>query len=425
MPLSRLGIRDVVQATTELGLPLDVVAASSIYSYPTRSDTSLVATMIRAGATTHYPAVIVHRRGRLIGNAILGYKRAGAYRAMIEERLTSPAATVDSSGLRDRARTRDRLDVPARAARAGAGTWLKDLRVSGQSGPYFRHVPGTSLVAFAANDSVLLLDITNGTVMPAPGHVDFVPTPDGRFFVTPGRDRAGLLFFDAAEVTAAARTGRGAAVQPFFSDPQMRDQYPSIGIIRRMLDGMSGATTYRVVTSWFDGVLFRDYDIVARANGSPVITPAHGPSRACPGRRLSLPIVSQDGTMLAARDERSATTKIFRLHDDGQCDVMVDIGVQTGKVAFSPDHRRVAFAIPQGAVRVPTGTLWVGDDDSPEWSGIFVLTLDDLRITRVRGSETVNRLAFPEFVGADSIMFLVSGLIDDAPSAFRLVCCIP
>ena len=64
------------------------------------------------------------------------------------------------------------------------------------------------------------------------------------------------------------------------------------------------------------------------------------------------------------------------------------------------------------------------DVASGELSGIFVLDRDRRRISRVRGSEDASRLAFPDFVGADSIIFLLPGRPGGEPSRFRLVCCI-
>ena len=105
---------------------------------------------------------------------------------------------------------------------------------------------------------------------------------------------------------------------------------------------------------------------------------------------------------------------------------VLDLGIQTGKIAFDQSGRRAAFAVPEGAARSARGRgLPVLDETgSRELSGIFVLDRERRRISRVRGSEDASRLAFPDFVGGDSIIFLLSGLPDGEPSRFRLVCCI-
>src|SRR5690606_16742693 len=100
-------------------------------------------------------------------------------------------------------------------------------------GAYFRWVPYTQLIAYESNGRIYLLDLSDGQSRPAPGFVDFIPTPDGRYFVTPGQRSEGLEFYDAEEVFAAVDRGEGWAVEPIFNDLRMRDQYPSIGILQR------------------------------------------------------------------------------------------------------------------------------------------------------------------------------------------------
>lgn len=63
-------------------------------------------------------------------------------------------------------------------------------------------------------------------------------------------------------------------------------------------------------------------------------------------------------------------------------------------------------------------------EQADELAGIFVLDRDRGLVTRIRGSEVVSRLAFTDFVGRDSIVFLLSGADDEERSRFRLVCCV-
>ena len=137
-------------------------------------------------------------------------------------------------------------------------------------------------------------------------------------------------------------------------------------------------------------------------------------------------MISKDGSEIAGRDETTATTKLFRMSDDGRCDEVLGLGIQTGKIAFDQSGRRAAFAVPEGAAPSARGRglLVLDETESQERSGIFVLDRERRRISRVRGSEDASRLAFPDFVGGDSIIFLLSGLPDGEPSRFRLVCCI-
>jgi hypothetical protein len=414
MPLSRLGVAEIARAAEALHIRLDVVSAEPLAGghHGAGGPTELLAArLIAAGATLHAPALVVHRDGRFLGSAILGYKEADAYASLIEERLAGGFVEAEAG-----------LAPGASPGRAPA-SW-RDYPVPGQPGAYFRWVPGGNAVAYEAGARVSLLELESGERLAAPGYVDFVPTPDGRFFVTPARDRA-LDFYDAEEVFEAARAGRGASVAPFHSDRQMRDQYPSVGILSSEAAAGGGTrTVYRVLTSWFDRVAFRDYEITTDGSGRHRVRPIAAPVVACTGYRFSIPILAQDGREVAGRDEASATTKVFRLADDGRCEEAVDVGLPTGKVAWDRDGRRLAFAIPEGAVRDGSRILWRGES-APQLAGVFVFDRSDGSLTRVEGSEDARRLTFPEFVGRDQVLFLLPQEPRGGQSRFRLVCCLP
>jgi hypothetical protein len=254
---------------------------------------------------------------------------------------------------------------------------------------------------------VYLLDLESGESHAAPGYIDFVPTPDGRSFVTPGEGNGGLEFYDAEQVVEVVARGRIGDIEPIFTDLRMRDQYPSVGILERG----SSRTHYRVLTSWFDAVVYRDYDVrVDPRTGFSSVQPMGEPIRPCAGVSLSTPIMSQDGREVAARDEGSGTTKIFRFREGGTCEALVDFGVPTSKVGWHAAGRSLAFSIP----RRGRGT------DGAEL-GIFVFDRDARRLTRIPGSETASRLAFPDFVGDAEVVYLVPGATAQQPSFFRVV----
>ena len=422
MPLSRRGIQEIHSATEDLGISLTVVEASSIYEHAEAvaggaggaSTDPLVESLIARGATTHFPAVIPHRDGGLRGGAILGFKTAETYRRMIEGRMGD--GTVK--------RVTDEPSPDLTLARGpDVGQAITDFPVDGHPGAYFRWVPGTRVIAYEMGGRIYLLDMRTRASSLAPGFVDFIPTPDGRLFVTPGPRRSGLQFFDAAEVVEAARRGRAEEVRPLYVDPAMNDEYPSTAILDRTDGGDGSPTTYRIMTSWYDRVVYRDYELTLPDWG---LRPRGEVVPACPDLQVSLAMISKDGSEIAGRDEKTATTKLFRISDDGRCDEVLDLGIQTGKIAFDQSGRRAAFAVPQGAAPNARGRGLpvLGQTESGELSGIFVLDRERGRISRVRGSEDASRLAFPDFVGGDSIIFLLSGLPDGGPSRFRLVCCI-
>lgn len=434
MPLSRAGIAHVARAVARLGVDLTLVAHEDLADYASGTPAPeggvtmpLADAMLAAGVLAHAPALVVVRDGEPRGAAILGYKTAAAYESAIARRLAradsereaavapaavtaqAPMVATEASGRRVAAAP----DPPS--ARAGARLLdqatstprLADYQVVGVPGAYFRWVPGRDAVAYEASQRVYLLDLADGRSRAAPGFIDFVPTPDGRYFVTPGEVEGGLAFYDADEVFEAVRRGRPADAEPIFTDLTMRDQYPSVGILAQD----SARTLYRVMTSWFEGVVYRDYDVrVDARSGAASVRPVAEPVRPCAGVGLSTPIISQDGLEVAGRDEATGTTKIFGILQGGRCEAVADLSVPTSKVAWHPTGRKLAFSIPRQRR---------GGDESEQ--GIFVLDRDARDLTRLPGSEGASRLAFPDFVGDDSVIFLIPGSGAQPSSVFRLV----
>jgi hypothetical protein len=396
MPLSLDAIPAVEAAAGKLGIALTLVeteeANRSAASLGVDDAARAVADAVLAsGALAHAPALVVHRDGRVVGPAILGYKRAETYEALVAERLAPSLAVVDAS-----ARTAPGAIAGRAAERADTvGRVRADYAAVGAPGAYFRNVPGRRTLAYETGRRIWLLDLGDGENRTAPGYIDFVPTPDGRYFVTPGPGDGGLQLYDAGEVFDAA-LGRGSrAVVPFFVDREMRDQYPSIGI----LDSNETRTVYRILTSWFEGVVYRDYEVRAGARGGAAAARPLGPVVVpCRGMTLSIPILSQDGHELAARDDRAGTTKIFTLTERGGCTLAQDLGVTTTKVAWHRGGRALAFARPRGRAG-PAGDA----------AGVFVFDRDAGSLERVRGSEGASALAFPDFVGDDAVAFIVPG----------------
>ena len=408
MPLSRSGIAQIFRAARKLGMRLTLVGTEEVHEYAS-ADPDLGAgvipiadAMLDAGALAHAPAVVVHNEGQVIGHAILGYKTAETYEGMIGWRVSG----TTSSG---RTRFLPTLSTTLPAAAEG-GRPLVEYEAVGTPGAYFRWVPGRQALAYESGRRIYLLDLVDGRSRLASGYIDFIPTPDGRYFVSPGQDRDGLSFYEADEVFEAARADTPGSVAPFFTDRRMRDQYPSVGI----LEQEESRTVYRVLTSWFEGIVYRDYEVqLDPRTGFPQVRPIGEPVAPCRETSLSTPIMSQDGTEVAARDESTGTTKIFQMLTTGRCNQVLDLGIQTGKVAWHRTGRLLAFARPR--VRRGRGAA----DESSR--GIFLFDRDQRRLTRLSDTEGASPVAFPDFIGDDSVVFLIPGRLRGESSVFRVV----
>jgi hypothetical protein len=407
MPLSLLGLDEIASAARSLGAGVTHVRTERLHDFaseaagPGNPRAVIAEELVGSGALAHAPAIVVHSGGRVLGPAILGYKRADAYEALIRLRLAS--RPID--GKRDAGWVRP----PAPEAPVVLDGMRTDYEAVGRPGAYFRWVPGRDALAYESGHRVYLLDLTDGSSRLAPGEIDFVPTPDGRYFVTPAPNRGGLSFYEADAVFDAARSGRAETVAPFYNDALMRDQYPSVGILEQ--DGSH--TVYRVLTSWFDAVVYRDYEVRLDPPGGASVRPLGEPVTPCQGTALSIPIMSQDGLEVAARDEGTGTTKIFRMESGQRCRSVVDLGYQTSKVAWHASGRLLAFAVP----RTRTRNERPGDPDEM----IFLYDRDERRLTRVQGSEVASPLAFPDFIGDDALVYLVPSRRRGESAVFRVV----
>jgi len=426
MPLSRLAIPHVVEAARALGAEVDLVGLEELERYaatglaegievqPAGGGALLRARLdeiVAAGALTHAPSLVVHDGANVVGPAILGYKSASAYETMIAERLGS-ALELAAAQLAAAGEAKETSPAAPAAAPAPAEATYRDYLAVGVPGAYFRWVPGRRAVAYESDRRIYLLDLEDGRNRVAPGSIDFIPTPDGRLFVTP-LDRSGLAFYDADEVFSAAGEGRSGAVRPLFVDAEMRDQYPSIGI----LSEDAGSIRYRVLTSWFRGLLYRDYEVRFGEEGVPTaVVPVGDPVVPCVGMELSTPIMSTDGREVAAREEASGTTKIYTMLDGGRCEEALALGMPTRKVAWSRSGRKIAFSTP----RLRSSPDGVGAEP-----GIFVYDRDVSRLTRVADSEDASQLAFPDFVGDEAVVFMMPGRTVADASYFRVVEPIP
>ena len=116
---------------------------------------------------------------------------------------------------------------------------------------------------------------------------------------------------------------------------------------------------------------------------------------------------------VAARDEATGTTKVFRIIGGGGCEEVIDLGVQTSKVAWHQTGDRLAFRVPRLA------SVRRSADDGNQ--GIFVYDRESRTLSAVPGSEGASSLAFPDFVGDESIVFMLPGQTRGEASRFRVI----
>ena len=408
MPLSLLAKDEIAQAAGSLHVSLSMVPSAALHNGPKRLRRALVAT----GATVHFPSVVLFDGSEPRSNAIAGYKRARAYRTLLRPRLVelasgapapapAPIGAVASNGLTDGSDDGAPYEEQTPEIRV---VWRQQL--PRPPGAFFRRVPGTRYITFELRGTVYLQHLDTDERFVAPGFVDFIPTPDGALFVTPGKEESGLEFYVASGVLERGRAGEGEHVTPVFVDIQMADQYPSVGILETQ---PGRRTTYRILVSWFEGLAIRDYEVTWVGSASVRVTPRSPKLEACRGWALSTPMLSKDGREIAARDETTGTTKIFRLARNGSCQLVYDIGRQTSKVAFSDDGTLIAYSSPNARANARSTT--------------YVLNRRTRQTLQIPESESLG-LVIPEMIGPDSLLLQATQDSRRRSVEFRLLCCV-
>ena len=412
MPLSEVGVPEIRAATEALGVELSVLRDRELVEPSGRPEAErLRGALVSAGATVHYPSVALVSEGVVRGPAVAGFKRADAYRSLLAARIAGVrGGAVESAEAPPALMAVADASIGSTPRPGQEVRVLWSLDVSPAPGAFFRRVPGTTFISYDQRRRVHLHDLASDERFVGPGWIDFVPTPDGRLFVTPGRAGRGLEFYDAADVFRLGLAGQTDRYEAVFVDGDLVDQYPSTGILAE--DAERSTTRYRVLVSWFSGLAFRDYDVSRRGGGAPRMTPVGPRRRACPDLELSTPILSRDGREVAARDDRAGTTKVFRLEDDGACEELFDIGRRTSKVGFNDDGSLIAYSSPAPATpgRVAESTT-------------YVLDRRDMTTTAVPSSESVG-LVVPELIGPDSLLISVRSDPREDAAEFRLLCCV-
>lgn len=396
MPLSIDGLAEARAAATALGVSFTAVVADArpgelealkrtrLGSLFTHADARAMESveLVYRNATVHYPAVVLYRDGAMLDAVIPGYKGRETYRnlarAMFDEPKAWGAANVSTTADAPRMW----VDHRARITNRSSTPTPRDI------GFFFKPVTGTSMITYTAEDRAYLFDITNGKEIRIPGHVDPVPTPDGRFLTLPGLRIHPMESLIKGDTTS------------IFTDPELPDEYQTVSILREA----KGDLRYRVVTGWRDNARFRDYDVklVQGAKGA-VIRPASDAFVPCTGRVLSLPINAKSGREFGAFDVRRGTNGVMEVQDDGTCADRLDLGFASGKLSFSYDGKLIAFST--AAINVDTAGALMKPSEA-FYKDALILRRADGRLVSLSRNRPLRAQSFPEFLPNGTIMLL-------------------
>lgn len=390
MPLSVDGLKEARAAAEAMDIAFTAVVAdadgvplngSRLKADGTRPMESLE--LVYRGGTLHYPAVVLYRGGTMLDGVIPGFKTRDTYKALVTARFaldaSAPSLTPHPSSLDN---PRLWVDHDARV------TTLSSVAMIRPVGYFFKPVAGSSLITYTSNNRAYLFNLETQREARIPGHIDPIPTPDGRFLTRPG-----FLVHSMPAIVSGDTA-------PIFVDPELPDEYQTASVLREGKDRLR----YRVVTGWRDNARFRDYDAVLDTQSSTAtFAPVGEPFVPCGGRVLALPISAKSGTEFGAFDVLRQTNSILEVLPDGTCVDRFDLGFASGKFSFSYDGKWIAFStsrvnVDQGGTLTKPSEIFYKD--------ALLLQRASGRIVSLTRNRPLRRMSFPEFLPDGTVMLL-------------------
>lgn len=186
----------------------------------------------------------------------------------------------------------------------------------------------------------ILVNMEDGSVHEVPGGVDPVFSPDNKFLTLPDG-----TFIEMAKIEDNIERRNHARNVDSAIEANQDGVYQSIGILPGSTESKK---TYRYMNdnagaSFFDVEV--EFDGAGRMKRSRV---KEDQTRLCnEASNRDTPMMSKDGKYLSILNFETHTTQIWRVNDNGSCEMMVDIGIPTGKVdfGFDPENPQITFHV--------------------------------------------------------------------------------
>jgi len=360
MPLSVEGLKEIRFAATALRATLVPLAdpgspASELQSLREPRVRYQKSRRLRdLGIQLHYPSVLVSNNHKVVGSPIAGFKTRAGYVTLVSDLLKLP--------------------------------WKEQFQISSEvelprpMNAFFKPVYGTPLIASGSTPiSNYLFNLETPGIFDIPGHGDPGPSPDAAFVTVLNGN--GLEWYSADDIFAGKR-------KLLFHDAGLRT-YQSLGQLSpskyRVLGALSSSTNPA-------GLIVREYESSIAEDGGRFVVPLEGWRAVCEGKRVSIPMLSKTGQLLAGSFE--GTLRLFRIGPNAaECDEVLDTKAVTGKADFNRDDS--AF-------------VYISRSENPD-TGVTVdaIFLADVRARTLKPiyfGDPSAELAFPGFMSPDRVV---------------------
>jgi hypothetical protein len=270
------------------------------------------------GLVHHYPSIAFKRDEKWCGPAIPGHKSKEVFQELFFESkhdCTKHKSRINALGSNKRLIIKNKSQL------------VRSDKLQTPIQYYFRPM-GAEWISFYTGKFTGLANRLSGDELRFQGRYDLISTPDSKYLSIPSP----LRFFDTQSVLNSPESA--LRLKPVLSDRTMRDSYQSLAKLNK--------STYRAATAWRKAMVVRDYQEIDGA-----LEGVGDKFSICENLSFATPIISKNGQMVAGflhTDNKAFTTQVMKIGEDGKsCDIVDDVGLRTGKVDFSYDHRMIVF----------------------------------------------------------------------------------
>jgi hypothetical protein len=261
---------------------------------------------------------------------------------------------------------------------------------------FFRPSPDGRYIGYSLGSSNLLLDTMSNVLLSIPGSYDPVFLLNNRNLVIPQPVR----IYNVEDLITNQLNAT-----PILTDRELPGVYESVAVLSQT----ETEVNYRIIIENGAHRSFRDFKETLNANGKTESFEALGPVKiVCTNYRFALPIISKTGREFGGLDHSVGKSRIYKLNDDGSCEVALELGQVAGKMAFSYDDRYVSFHVfdksdlangsyAYGYIREPTNRTT---------ANIYLLDRKTKKVFKLSNYVDANAM-YPEFLANGNIMYVV------------------
>ncbi len=271
--------------------------------------------------------------------------------------------------------------------------YKRQVKVNDLPSFFFKVHPNGEYIGYIGQKGNKLLNLNTGHEIFLPGYIDPTFSTDGKFLIVPmSKDQ--LASGEAGSppdysVSSSDKDDFNTAITFFDFDlfvnlslsksirPEMtKKAFQSPSIVDLNNTGVYQSTSVK----GSELKLLTDQDGASsstfQTGANQQVTSVSAPQKMCKNVlkfKTDLPMLSKDGNFISIFNDETNTTQIYKLGENNNCELSLDLGIATGKVSFNADSSQVTFHIDRFGK--PNGGYFSGvaSDISKE---VFVLNLD-------------------------------------------------